>query len=585
VYDRWDNSREAIPMKYLDDQRINDNENYTRNLELSIDSFVKQHFYKANLDEVHAFGKGLKTFIDYRAQMGEGQEFQSLSNWLDDSINLHILGIKQKEIKFSARSAGKSTPEGYKQFNGVKFLRSVKTFFGGATMWLKPFTGTANAIFASIVTIKEALRNSLFMTTGNARFTLSQLSEGYAVALDLYVKDGLSDNKFRSNKAFLLMEKFGYMPDNVDWYTSKNSLLTANNRLFSSRTLLMFHSLPEEIIATAIFVAQMKAMKTVDLNGNEISMWEAYEVNKGEVRYVGGVRGKRNISSVSDVPEYVDVGELQQEEINSIKFLYEKIHGGYRADERAAAEYYVLGEVMLQLKRYMPSVLKNAFASRGKRETEGYFTKVVEDGVEVLKWNPAVIEGRWRMLFGLLFNFLAIRANTPGQKGSKLRQMMGFQFDESYDWDSLSDQQKDDMRDFMMTTALYLLMFFGMGKIWDDDEESSIKKMYTNINRDVGVVANPFELVKNLVNLSAPLVAKKTLKVMDASTEFFWSSMLYSAGYEDEALTTQGNLRGSVELRRSIHFLSAWHDFNSKIEESESLKNSALGNFFTVRER
>jgi hypothetical protein len=61
--------------------------------------------------------------------------------------------------------------------------------------------------------------------------------------------------------------------------------------------------------------------------------------------------------------------------------------------------------------------------------------------------------------------------------------------------------------------------------------------------------------------------------------------MLYSAGYEDEALTTQGNLRGSVELRRSIHFLSAWHDFNSKIEESESLKNSALGNFFTVRER
>lgn len=121
--------------------------------------------------------------------------------------------------------------------------------------------------------------------------------------------------------------------------------------------------------------------------------------------------------------------------------------------------------------------------------------------------------------------------------------------------------------------------------MWDDDEDSSLKKIYTNINRDVGAVVNPFELIKNVVNLSSPVVAKKSIKVMDASTEFFWASMMYAAGYEDEALTRQGNLRGSIELRRNIHFLSAYHDIFSKVSESEQLSNSALGDFFNVKER
>ncbi|MFN7302833.1 MAG: PD-(D/E)XK nuclease family protein [Bacteroidota bacterium] len=584
VYDRWDASREAIPMKYLDNESIASNENYTTNLELSIDNFVKQHFYKYHLDEVHAFGLGLKVFLEYQSRT-TGLEFENLSNWLDDSINLHILGRKQQEVKLAGRSFGRVTDRGYKQFNGVKFLRSVKTFFGGATMWLKVFTGTANAVFANLVTFKEGLKNSLFGNAENAKFTLSDLMEGQAIAYDLYVRDGLSDNKFRSNKAYLLMEKFGYMPDNVDWYTSKNSLLTANNRLFSSRTLLMFHTIPEEILATAMFVAQLKAMSTVDLNGNKISMWDAYTVRDGKVVYTGGIRGKRNISNISDNPQYVDVGELEIEEINSIKFLYEKIHGGYRLDERAAMEYYVLGEIMLQLKRYLPSILKNAFASRGKRETEGYFKEVEENGVKVLKWSPAVIEGRWRMLLGLLYNYLALKSRTPGEKGSKTRTIFGIQFDESYDWDSLSEQQKEDMKDFFLTTAMYLLMFLGGKMMWDDDEDSSLKKIYTNINRDVGAVVNPFELIKNVINLLSPVVAKKSIKVLDASTEFFWASMLYTAGYEDEALTRQGNLRGSIELRRNIHFLSAYHDVFSKISESEQLSNSPLGDFFNVKER
>ena len=583
VFDRWD-SKEAIPMKYLDNDSILDNENYTKNLELSLDNFVKQYYYKLHLDEVYALGQGLKIFLDYQSRIGNGVEFDRLKDWLDDSINLHILGKKNQDLPFSGRSSGKLTEQGYKQFNGVKFLRSVKNFFAGPTMWLKVFSGGMNAVFANLVTYKEALRNSLFKNNTNAAFTISDLNAGYAEAMKLFGLEMYSDDHHRKSKTYLLMEKFGYLPDNVDWYVSKNELITANNKFFTTKTMLMFHSVPEEILATAIFVAQMKAMKTVDKNGKAISMWDAYDVveqkdtKANTVQYIGGVRGKRNVSAFNDNPQYKDVGELEQEEINSIKFLYEKIHGGYRADERSAAEYHIFGELMMQLKRYMPSILKNVWASKGVRDTEGIFKEVDENGVKVLKWTPAVIEGRWKMLIGMLYNFVSIRSNLPGQKGSKLRQLLGIQFDESYSWDSLSDQQKDDMKDFMLTSAIYLLLFISGKMVWDDDDDSSVKKMYGRIAGDFASYVNPIEIVRNVVNLSAPVSAKKSIKMLDASAEFFWASMMLGAGYDDKALTKDGNLRGSNELQRSIHFLSAYHDAFSKVEES-----NALSEFFNVR--
>lgn len=78
-----------------------------------------------------------------------------------------------------------------------------------------------------------------------------------------------------------------------------------------------------------------------------------------------------------------------------MKFLYEKIHGGYRLDERVRAEYYVMGELLMQFKKYLPGVLKNIGASRGYRYTQGFYKKeTLDDGTEVVKWTPQVVEGR-----------------------------------------------------------------------------------------------------------------------------------------------------------------------------------------------
>lgn len=566
VFDKWDASREAIPMKYLDNDHIMDQQAYTLNLELSLDNFVKQNFYKLHMDEVYAYGLGLKLYLDFNKRMENGAEKPRLEAYIEDSVNLHILGKKSTGIDFSGRSFGKVTEEGYKQFSGVKFLRSVKSYFSGVTMWLKPVSGSVNAVFANLVTLKEAARNSFGSKVGNASFGLSHLREGYAEAIGMFGRDAFTGN-FRTTKGWLLMEQFGYMPDNVDWYSSKNEMLTANNNLFTTKTLTLFHSLPEEVLATSMFIAQLKAMKTVDKNGNEISMWDAYEVVDGNITYQGGSRGQRSTSNFSDKPSYKEVLGLEIEEVNAMKFLYEKIHGGYRLDERVAAEYYILGELMMQLKRYLPSILKNVWASRGTRQGEGFFKKEVDiHGKEILKWDASIVEGRWRMLLGLLFNRLAIQNSTPGDKGSKIREFFGFQFDESYDWDKLSEQQKEDLKDFAITSALYFFMILAGKSMWDDDDKDTTKKMFYRITDDFGSYVSPIEILKNAINLSAPVTAKKSIAMLDSSSKFFWSVLMYTVGMDDKALTRDGNFRGSKDLQRSIPFISAYHDLYSKME-------------------
>lgn len=173
------------------------------------------------------------------------------------------------------------TQNGYAQFNFTKFLRSLKGFFVAPTMWLKPITGLPNGVFASLVTMKEGFKNSFLIKGDHANFGLNDLREGFAVATTMQTDAAIG--KLRENKAYLLMEKYGYLPDNYDWFTRPNELLTARNKLFTSRTMMMFHTLPEEVVATALFVAQLKSMKFTNTEGKQTNMWEAYNVKENKV--------------------------------------------------------------------------------------------------------------------------------------------------------------------------------------------------------------------------------------------------------------------------------------------------------------
>lgn len=140
--------------------------------------------------------------------------FKNTIGWFEDTLELHILGKKDYRNDWVGRKLKINSKGGYKQFNFTKFLYSLKGFFAGPTMWLKPLTGLPNGIFAYLVTLKEAAKNSFFISGPHANFGLNEVREASGVAFGMQI-DGMLGN-LRDNKAYLLMEKFGYLPDNYD---------------------------------------------------------------------------------------------------------------------------------------------------------------------------------------------------------------------------------------------------------------------------------------------------------------------------------------------------------------------------------
>lgn len=120
--------------------------------------------------------------------------------------------------------------------------------------------------------------------------------------------------------------------------------------------------------------------------------------------------------------------------------------------------------MMLQFKKYFPSILKNIGASRGDRMTQGFYEEVEENGEKVLRWTPQVIEGRWRMILGVLLHYLSVKASTiykNGKPGNSWYDWLKLQSNEAYAWDQLSEVQKDDLRDSLLTLAAFVLMGVG----------------------------------------------------------------------------------------------------------------------------
>jgi len=577
-YDGWFNQEEAIPMKFLGNQEIDLLENYSLNLEHVLDSFVKQYYYKQHADDAYALGQGFKIYLNAKQDPSNNITYKNLIGFFEASVDMHILGKREVRDDYFSRALGVKTPSGSKSFSITKFLRSLKNFFYAPTMWLKPLTGLPNFVFASLVNIKEAVKGDLFNGKSHAGFTTKDLAYGYSYALKLLGEKAMINPTHRQDPVWLLLEKTGFMPDSYDWFTSPNELFTRKNRLFRSKTLTAFHTYPEEVTAVAIFVAQLRAMKTKNKEGQTITMLEAYQAKENltatgdkfyTLEYTGAERGKVNVSNIAGEPVYVSLTELTTDEINSMKYLYEKIHGGYRQDERVRLEYYILGELMLQLKRYIPSILKNAFASKGRRYTQGYY-RTNEDGT--LKWEPQVIEGRWRLMAGVILNYAGARAGKNGDKGNRLMQLLGYQKDETYDWDSLSDAQKEDVIDFVLTWVSFIGLSVGGKLAWDRDDKDTIKKIYERVTNDFASNVLPLEMIHNIVNLGQPIALTKSLKTLTSLSELSFSVLMDITGNDDQALTLQGNYRGWKEFQRNIPFISAAHDWQKGLKESDYLQ-------------
>ena len=119
---------------------------------------------------------------------------------------------------------------------------------------------------------------------------------------------------------------------------------------------------------------------------------------------------------------------------------------------------------------------------------------------------------------------------------------------------------------------MFLSLVIGYNKLWAREDKDTLKQIYDRIQNDFAGYVYPVEIAKNMSNMMNPVATRKAYNTLESGSELTWSFLLWSAGYDDEALTRDGNFRGAAKFKQNLHFLSAWHDLNRKLEGSEGLQ-------------
>lgn len=575
----------AIPMMYMGSALIDsDPMKFSFNVERQFDQFMRRMIFKEELDDVYSLGKGVQYYLEF-----EKQGMTRSANYLKTQVELQVRNRNQRSTKpeFNAKNASR--------IDWLKVLSSSKSLAAAPVMWFNWIGGTANGVFAYMYTHKEGLKNSILASDkgpwkgidqNHVDFTEKDLVSAHKDYATM-MTDSMQGNILK-NKTYLLLKKLNYLPDNYDWSTRNSDMLSSSNKAFGSRTPYMFYSVPEEAIATMTMVAQLKSMKISDKHPNKEvagkSLWDMYETveitDKDGTKFtdvqwkvIDGkpiVRGLVNVGRGQE-KEFKEVTELDANEIRRMYYVYERMHGGYRADEKTKLEYYVIGSLFMQFRRYMPAILRNALQSSGKRSALGYYKvkDTTETGQNVVEWHSRVMEGRWLVLGKTLLNFLAIKGKFANPKNNFQEFWNNFMPtpNESYDWNKLGAGHKEALTDAMLTLTFLFSMIGGYILIFgaNFDDKDSIAKMYRRIMGDFSHQYNLLEMSKNLANTS-PIVLKKNYDLLSSVSTVMFSSMMYVGGDEDQ-LTQDGVLRGWNSLQRDLPFLSAIRKTNYFWEE------------------
>jgi hypothetical protein len=116
-------------------------------------------------------------------------------------------------------------------------------------------------------------------------------------------------------------------------------------------------------------------------------MLDMYSVVDGQLKFAyDETTGKEDESFVRGYErslegENVAIKGITSKEATKLKRVYERLQGGYRSEEKTIIEMTLLGEIFLQFRKYLPSLLKNMFGSVKNDYSLGrYVTKEVIDG-------------------------------------------------------------------------------------------------------------------------------------------------------------------------------------------------------------
>lgn len=568
----------GLPVKYMGSTSIITNELHSFDAQEALLKYAQAMINKQHLDPVEAVGSSTILYLKESTDLLTGQDkYKNLIAWTESFIKNQLTNDKEdlqaarKPIKF--KLFGKEYALDYQGM-----IMGSNNFVSMSAMWLNVPGATFNALMNGLYTTAKVMQGSILKRFGleyDYSFT------DWLSAAKEYAKSGIFEPKFRDDKILAnSQDKMHRFIELMDYDTNtfrniieKKNLLAAKNRLLDKGKLYMLHSLSEEFALYTTMISLLKNHKIQNGAGDWIrieadgrhtkvgtkkeasSMWDAYEVTEaGDFVYKGPARGQL-ISGAT-------LTGLSTEEIIRLRRVSSRIYGGYREDEKTALEGYLLGQLFMKFKKYLPNVLTFNFQGKFQDESLGKYVPYLEDGVPkiengqtVYQWQAQINEGRVRLL------------------GSWLQAVALYKFSSDPKYRNYLENLGPEQYKLFADAGVSVLLMFGlmaMSALAFDDEDKKKKwyKRFDRLHEDI-VGINPFDLARTAKQ--GLIQFELMYKTMDASYKFFYKGLIM--GEVNQSGKYKGEHPGSHFLKTKLPVINIANQFGLVDDEEEFFLN------------
>lgn len=492
AFDEYANSTEVIPLRGLGNSVSNMESEYSLSIENQFETFMKSAYGKKYLTTAHSFIEAIK--IKNQDKETKKPILPKLEHWLTAQQELALKGRRatmsspwSRPLPFTFSFDDKETGEAIKvmqAFDLGKALLSLGTLTSYIRLGFNIRGGIKNTLGIMFSSFTEASKQSIMKklhddpkyTSFVKDFTTMGADE-FALALKpaIGVQADAMKGKLNSNKAWVLMNKFGYIPSISPLRSERKYFVTSNNNALSMDLALLPYSTSEEILVSTFFIAQMNHIKVQRGPMKGRSLWDMYEEqevvdpNTG-IKYTDFVYKKDE-----DGQDYVrgvivdsngnieKLTGLSNKELMAMHAIYEEKQGGFATLDRTLVESTVMGQVLVQFRRHLQSILRHGLQSYGENYIKGKYQstgKVDKDGNPIYEFSAKQVEGKWMTFLGAALNFLPKIANLTG-KNSGISKFVDKNFPkglDEYAWDKLDQGQKENIIDFTLNMGVWALM-------------------------------------------------------------------------------------------------------------------------------
>ena len=407
----------------------------------------------------------------------------------------------------------------YKDEGVFKGTTIDKQKVAGAVANYVSFNGLALNMMSGFANLTVGSALQIIESAGGEYYTTKE----YYQAKKIYNTEMLSYLK-NDNKLKLMEERFDYLQDQTELQRGRKTQAGWFKKRFNIKNLFyMFNKAGEHMMQSKVFIAMSLHKKVMTKEGQEISLWDAFEVKDGKL---------------------VQTVELSKDDAfkfdNRVKGVLQRIHGRYNQEDANALNQYALGRLAMQFRKWMASGFENRFG--GQRPDERLGT----------------IKGRYKSYSPYFKQFLKEVKAMNMKNIAKL--MIASRSSEGLSSIDINNMRRN-MFSHMFILSAYML-YAALEEMADDDDElkdarwfNFIRYQASRFTVETSFFGSGLITGEGMAVIRQPIPAMNTLQNMADLTSELVKYPITSAGIygdEEDLYVKRGYFKGDSKLNKEM---------------------------------